>query len=111
MKPSVCGRLLATALMIPLAMFAQEFRGTITGEISDPTGGMIAGAKVSATEVNTGTRIPTVSDSTGQYTVPFLLPGDYVVTVHMDGFREFLRRGVHVGAGDHAVIDVRLEVG
>ena len=111
MRQFACRPLAVLAWLLPLALSAQEFRGTISGEITDPTGAMIAGAKVTATETNTGTRIPTVSDSGGQYTAPFLLPGDYDITVHLEGFKEFVRRGVHVGAGDHAVIDVRLEVG
>jgi hypothetical protein len=98
-------------LVLPLALFAQEFRGTISGMITDPTGAMVAGAKVTVTETNTGTRIPTVSGASGEYTAAFLLPGDYDITVELQGFKGFFRRGVHVGAGDHAVIDVRLEVG
>src|SRR5579872_7363371 len=99
------------ALAAPLALFAQEFRGTISGEITDPSGAMIAGARVTVTETNTGTKIPTVSGSTGDYTAAFLLPGDYDIDVQMQGFRAFSRKGVHIGAGDHAVIDVRLDVG
>src|SRR5579871_5655347 len=96
---------------VPLALYAQEFRGTISGLITDPTGAMIAGAKVTVTETNTGTKIPTVSGGTGEYTAAFLLPGDYDIDVQMAGFKSYSRKGVHVGAGDHAVIDVRLDVG
>src|SRR5690242_5361890 len=104
-------RLAISVLVLPLALFAQEFRGTISGMITDPTGAMVAGARVTVTETNTGTKIPTVSGASGEYTAAFLLPGDYEIDVQMQGFRGFSRRGVHVGAGDHAVIDVRLDVG
>ncbi len=104
-------RLAMAVLVLPLALLAQEFRGTISGMITDPTGAMVAGAKVTVTETNTGTRIPTVSGATGEYTVPFLLPGDYDIEVQMQGFKAITRRGVHVGAGDHPVIDIRLDVG
>jgi hypothetical protein len=99
------------ALFIPAALFAQEFRGTISGSVTDPTGASIPAAKVTVTEEHTGTRIPTVSDSAGQYTAPFLLPGDYDIAVEAAGFKEALRKGVHVGAGDHPVIDIKLAVG
>ncbi|MGA3017768.1 MAG: carboxypeptidase-like regulatory domain-containing protein, partial [Bryobacteraceae bacterium] len=99
------------ALFIPAALFAQEFRGTISGSVTDPTGAAITAAKVTVTEEHTGTRIPTVSDSAGQYAATFLLPGDYDIAVEAPGFKEALRKGVHVGAGDHAVIDVKLAVG
>ena len=99
------------ALFIPAALFAQEFRGTISGSVTDPTGAAITAAKVTVTEEHTGTRIPTVSDSAGQYAATFLLPGDYDVVVAAAGFKEALRKGVHVGAGDHPVIDIKLAVG
>jgi Carboxypeptidase regulatory-like domain len=93
------------------AMFAQEFRGAISGAVTDATGAAIAGAKVTATETRTNTKIETVSEGTGQYTTPFLLPGDYDVSVNMAGFKEFVRKGIHVGAGERPRIDIRLDVG
>jgi len=94
--------LLATiVLAAPLALFSQEFRGTISGVVTDPTGAMVGGARVTVTETNTGTKIPTVSGSSGEYTAAFLLPGDYDIDVQMQGFKGFTRKGV----------DVRLEVG
>ena len=65
------------ALSLPAAMFAQEYRGTITGSVVDQTGAMVPGAKVLVTETQTNAKIETVSDSAGQYTAPFLSPGDY----------------------------------
>src|SRR5579883_582579 len=64
------------------ALQAQEFRGTIGGQITDPSNAVIAGARVTVTEVNTGTRLQVASEGTGQYTAPFLLPGDYNIEVH-----------------------------
>ena len=96
---------------VPLALFAQEYRGTISGSVTDPTGAVVAGAKVTVTETQTGTRVDTLSDSSGQYTAPFLAPGDYSILVRMEGFKEFVRKGFHLGAGDHLAIDARLQVG
>ena len=55
---------------------AQEFRATITGTISDPTGATIAGAKIHIVEAQSGTKADAVSNGEGQYTVPLLLAGD-----------------------------------
>jgi hypothetical protein len=99
------------ALLASAALFAQEFRGTISGSVTDPTGASIPAAKITVTEEHTGTKIPTVSDSAGQYAATFLLPGDYDIVVAAAGFKEAVRKGVHVGAGDHPVIDIKLAVG
>ena len=98
-------------LTLPPAMYSQEFRGAISGAVTDATGGTIAGAKITVTETRTNTKIEAVTESTGQYTAPFLLPGDYDIAAKMTGFKEYVRKGVHVGAGEHPVIDIRLEVG
>ena len=95
--------LVAFALAVPLALFAQEYRGTISGAVTDPTGALVAGAKVTVTETQTGTKVAAVSDTGGQYTAPFLLPGDYDISVKMDGFKEAVRKAVHLGAGEHPV--------
>ena len=94
-----------------LTLSAQEFRGTLSGLITDPTGAVVTGAKVTVTEVNTGTKLDVASQNTGEYTAPFLLPGDYSIQVKQPGFRDALRNGIHLGAGEHPVIDFRLEVG
>ena len=46
----------ALVLLLPLALAAQEFRGTITGTVTDTTGAQIAAAKVTVTEINTNTK-------------------------------------------------------
>src|SRR5580704_3658121 len=87
---------IAAAIFMASA-FAQEFRGTLSGSVTDSTGAQIPGAKIVVTETNTGTKIESVSDSTGQYTIPFLAPGDYDIAVTKEGFKEALRKSVHVG--------------
>jgi hypothetical protein len=99
------------ALAIPLAMYSQEFRAAISGAVTDSSGAPIAGAKVAVTETRTGTKNQAVSDNSGQYNVLFLLPGDYDIEVQSQGFKDYVRKALHVGAGDHPVIDVRLTIG
>src|SRR5205814_10163973 len=92
-------------LLFALVSFAQEFRATIGGAVTDSTGAAVANAKVVVTEINTGTKVETVTDSSGHYNAAFLLPGDYEVAVRIEGFKEFVRRGIHAGAGEHPLID------
>ena len=109
MKKKLFAMLLGLAVL-PV-IYAQEFRGAFSGVASDPSGAMVAGAKVAVVEMNTNTKSETVTDNAGHYTVPFLLPGDYALTVKIDGFKEYSRKAIHLGAGDNIVIDVHLEVG
>src|SRR4051794_30096799 len=99
------------AVMIALPLCAQEFRSTISGAVTDPTGSGIPAAKIVVTETHTGTKIPTVTDAAGRYNAPFLLPGDYDIDAKVDGFKEAIRKGVHLGAGDTVTVDLKLELG
>ena len=101
----------AAALAMASASFAQEFRGAISGAVLDPSGSLVAGAKVLLTETNTSTSFETVSGSSGHYAFAFLLSGDYDITVRMEGFKEFVRKGVHVGAGERPAIVRRRPTG
>jgi len=104
-------RLLAVFAMFSMSLSAQEFRGTFSGLISDPTGAPLPGAKVTVTEIRTGVKNQTVADSAGEYTAPFLLPGDYSIAAEAPSFKQYIRQNIHLGAGDHTVIDIKLEVG
>src|SRR5258708_1931518 len=103
--------LIAVFFLFSTGARAQEFRGTISGSVSDQSGAKIAGASVTAAEVRTGTRTATVSDSSGQYTIPFLAPGQYQIEVQMSGFGSFIRKGIQLSSSDHPVVDVILQVG
>src|SRR5436190_2352132 len=103
--------LAVAACLFSLTISAQEFRATITGAVTDASGAAVAGAKVTATETNTNTKIETTSDTSGKYSLPFLLPGNYDVSVKVEGFKEFVRRGLHLGSGETPTVDARLEVG
>jgi len=104
-------RALLTLLVFAVPAITQEFRSTLSGSVTDPTGAVIAGAKIIATEERTGTKLQTVSDSAGQYTIPFLAPGEYTIAVQAAGFKESIRKAVNVGSGEHPVVDVAMEVG
>jgi hypothetical protein len=67
-------------LSISGAACAQEFRGAISGSVTDPGGAAIAGVNVNATETRTGAKSKTVTDAAGAYTLPFLPPGVYEIT-------------------------------
>lgn len=93
------------------SMTAQEVRGTILGRVTDPTGAVIAGAKIEALNVGTGVRYSATTGQTGDYLLPFLIPGSYTLTSEMAGFKRFSRSGIVVRVNERITIDVAMEVG
>ncbi|MBS1826615.1 MAG: TonB-dependent receptor [Acidobacteria bacterium] len=93
------------------AVWAQEFRATVSGVVTDATGAAISGAQVTVVETSTNVRTSSVSESNGHYTIPFLLPGNYNLKVTATGFKEFQRNGWRLSAGENPVIDAPLQVG
>ena len=102
--------ILLPVLLAPSAS-AQEFRGTISGAVVDPTGAAIPGAAVVVRETRTGTVNNTKSDAAGQYVVPFLLPGEYSITISMPGFQQTQRAGITLQSQEHPIINLTLAVG
>jgi hypothetical protein len=91
--------------------FAQEFRATLAGEVTDPSGAAVAGASVAAASIERKIFYESVTNSAGRYHIQFLLPGEYTVTVQKQGFKKFVREGVSLLAADKLAIDVKLDLG
>ncbi|HKU26103.1 MAG TPA: carboxypeptidase regulatory-like domain-containing protein, partial [Candidatus Sulfotelmatobacter sp.] len=90
--------------------FGQAF-GTISGNVVDPMGAVVPGAKVTATEAETGFSREVVSDSRGRYIIPNLRPTQYTLTVEGSGFEKFIQQNVLLLANQAATLDVKLQVG
>ena len=91
--------------------FAQTDRGSVSGTVTDPTGAVVTGAKVTITNTAMGTQSSTVTSGTGNYTIPQVFAGDYSVTVVATGFTTLVRSGITVYVGQTATIDLKLGVG
>jgi Carboxypeptidase regulatory-like domain len=101
----------AVLLLLSTALWTQEFRGTLSGTVTDAQGAAVAKVRISVTETRTGTKSQTVTGDSGAYTIPFLAPGEYEIDAEAPGFKRFVRAGVSLGMGEHPVIDIRMEVG
>jgi hypothetical protein len=89
---------------------AQVLYGSLTGNVTDPTGAVVPGAHVEALNVATGTKQETVSDANGIYRVPDLLPGVYKVTFSAANFGATATEGVQVSANAITRINTELKV-
>ena len=95
----------------PTPLVAQEARGTLLGRVSDQSGVTIASAKVEATNVDTGVRFSSVTNRSGDYVFPLLVPGTYSIKVEHTGFKSYTRTGIAVRVNDQITIDASMEVG
>jgi Carboxypeptidase regulatory-like domain len=86
--------------------------GTITGLVTDPTGAVIQGAKVTALNTATSFKQETATDSNGFYRLDLLPVGAYTVTVEPTaGFKQSVNNAVSVSVNDVLRVDFKLETG
>jgi len=93
------------------AAFGQAITGTLLGTVSDSSGGVVAGANVTVTNMNTGVANSTVTGAEGYYTVPNLAPGKYTVTVQYKGFKTGISEGDVVQVEQTTRVDFTLSTG
>src|ERR1700733_8911355 len=98
-------------LICALAVFAQGDRGTITGTVTDPTGAVVPNANIQITNSDTAAVYKVGTTSTGNYTLPNLPAGSYVLTVDASGFKKFERPGLVVQVAETVRVDAVLQVG
>ena len=90
---------------------AQEFRSTLTGQVTDPSGAVIAGASVTAVNNATGQTYTGNTSAAGDYFIPFVLPGTYTVTVKATGFKTAVQENVTLRASQTYGLNFKLELG
>src|SRR5215831_19516345 len=91
--------------------FPQDYRGTITGQVTDASGGAIPGAKVKATQEDTGDVRETITNHDGYYVLASLTPGVYNLEARAGGFNTMDRLGVAVLTAEKIDIPFSLAVG
>src|SRR5277367_6134291 len=95
----MCGRLLAGVT------------ASISGTVTDPSGAVVAGATVTATNVETGVATTLTTNSQGFYSFQSLPLGNYTISVQQTGFKGYAQTGLVLNVNDALVIDVPLQVG
>src|SRR5271170_4368959 len=100
-----------TLLLSPTLLSAQADvgNGNIIGTVTDPSGAVVSGAKVTVTEKAKGVSLSRTSDSRGSFTSGALIPGNYTVRVEAAGFKTS-EVPVVVQVDNTASANIRLEV-
>ncbi|MCI0388773.1 MAG: TonB-dependent receptor, partial [Acidobacteria bacterium] len=96
--------------LVPCA-FAQDYRASITGLVTDPSGAAVPGAMVRAirSDTNEVKEVKTTSD--GHYTIPYLNPGIYNIEVTASGFQTLKRETITLRVADKLNLPLQLTVG
>ncbi|MBV8817585.1 MAG: TonB-dependent receptor, partial [Acidobacteriaceae bacterium] len=107
----VCGFTFVLAVASALPGAAQSVRGTILGTVTDSTGAIVRGAKVTATQQATGLVRTEQTNDAGEYSIPQLPVGIYDVIAEAAGFKKSDRRGIELRVDDKLRIDLSLTIG
>jgi Carboxypeptidase regulatory-like domain/TonB dependent receptor len=105
------GMVLFSLLLMAGLAFAQQDRGTITGSVTDPSGAVVANVKITITSAGTQATYHAQTNEHGQYTVPNLPTGLYLVSFEADGFKKHVREKLTLGVAQTLRVDAQLEVG
>jgi hypothetical protein len=98
-------------LVLTGAVFAQDFRAVISGDVNDATGASIPGVRVIAQNLDRRVDYTAVTNEAGRYVTPFLPPGAYTVRFEKDGFKPLFREGLQLTAVDRINLNVQMQVG
>ena len=90
---------------------AQAGRSEITGVIHDQSGALIDRGRIIITEVSTSQVLTSTIGEAGTFTITNLKPGQYTVTVEVQGFKTFVQSGVQLATGERVRLDIALQPG
>jgi hypothetical protein len=98
-------------LLAAVSSFGQLPTGTILGVVTDASGGVVAGASVTATNLDTGQARTAKTGGDGAYRLPSLPVGNYQLEVSHEGFQTETRKGLTLTVTQEAVVNLILQVG
>ena len=106
---------LASALLLSLVLsqitFGQSSNASVGGFVQDTSQAIIPGATITATNTETGVVATALTNDSGTYNFPSLLPGTYKLSATLPGFRPHIYNDVKLGANSAARYNFTLEVG
>lgn len=103
--------LLVSIFLLGLGLTAFAQNTQIQGQVTDPSGAVIPKALVRAVDQRTGTERKTITNRSGQYIVPGLVPSLYKVFVQANGFSTAVSTPITLTVGQNAILDFKMQVG
>ena len=102
---------LVLCLFLPTVSPAQGTGGRILGRIADPTGAVLSGVKVTATNDATSVGVDTVSNDSGDYVFPNLPVGTYSLSFDQTGFKNIVRHSITLDVNQVITLNTTMQVG
>src|SRR5260370_32104168 len=93
------------------SVFAQDYRATLTGQVSDASGAFVPNATIKATNLGTNSGAEAKTNESGSYTLPYLQPGNYNVEVMAEGFQSVKRENIILRVSDKQNLPITMQVG
>jgi len=107
---SVVPILFLLAFILPAMLFAQGYFGTVSGVLTDPSGAVIQGAKVTLQDEQKGYKFAATSDSDGRYLFASIPPGTYSVTAEMQGFEKTVRTHIKLNVSENPTANLTMKI-
>jgi hypothetical protein len=104
-------RCVLALLVLSAGLYAQEFRATLTGTVTDPSGAAIPNATVKAVNAAVNSTSEAKTSGDGLYTIPLLDPGVYTIEITANGFQTLKREAITLAVGQKLNLPIRLTVG
>src|SRR5579871_1310379 len=109
-KDSISLRIFLSLLMAAFAAFGQGTTGAIDVTVTDNSGSVVPGTKLTATNTGTGAQYRSEADNGGRAEFLLLRAGTYTVTAEQPGFEKLVQNGVIVNSADIVHLDLKLAV-
>jgi hypothetical protein len=103
--------LFLAVLLVPAVAWAQVLYGSLVGNVTDPNGAAVSGAKIELSNVATGDVSTVITDDRGAYSLNDLQPGVYKIAISRSSFKTTVKEGVRIDANKTYRFDAQLEIG
>jgi len=103
--------LLLITVLASLNVAAQQITGSIRGTVQDPSGAIVRGATVTASQVETGLTRVVAADRQGEYVLVELPIGHYQLQVQAKGFQTYVQQGISLDVNQNATVAIQLRLG
>ncbi|MGO8790483.1 MAG: carboxypeptidase regulatory-like domain-containing protein [Terriglobia bacterium] len=104
------GVLFVILLLLPALLLGQGYFGSVSGEITDQSGAVVPGAKVTLVDQQKGYTFATTTENNGRYLFVSVPPGSYTVSAEAPGFEKVMRTGLALHVSENAAVNLGLNL-